>query len=440
MAANVGGPMTRGKQEMARKMRFAVIGTGGRSEMFWNALAKDAAITRHNKLVALMDPNVKRMNFVNRKLGMKLPHYRPHQFEEMLKKEKLDAIVVTTRDSVHDQYIVRGLEAGLKVVSEKPMTTDEHKCQRILDAMRGREKNLVVTFNYRYAPHVSKVKELVMKGAIGELTMVQFDWYLDITHGADYYRRWHRQKTNSGSLWVHKSTHHFDLVNWIAGGHPELVYAQGTKRFYRPETFPPRERCLTCDARKKCKFHLELKSPKHKGLYLDAETEDGYFRDRCVFSPDIDIWDTRAATVTYDDGMLLSYSLNNYAPFEGYRLGLVGTEGRIELNVHEHSYISGAGGKLSRNKGVDTVSLRHYPLFKPGRDVAYPQPQGSHGGGDVRLLADCFLPHKKKDPLRTAAGGVDGAYSILIGIAARRSIEWGRAVRLDELVNFEATD
>jgi hypothetical protein len=134
--------------------------------------------------------------------------------------------------------------------------------------------------------------------------------------------------------------------------------------------------------------------------------------------------------------MLLSYSLYNYAPFEGYRLGLVGTKGRIELTTYEHAYISGADGKLSRDRGVKGASLRLFPLFEPGRDVEYPQPKGGHGGGDVRLLADCFLPRKRKDPLRTAAGGVDGAYSILIGVAARRSSEWGRPVRLDELVRL----
>jgi predicted dehydrogenase len=323
------------------------------------------------------------------------------------------------------------------VVTEKPMTTDEHKCQRILDAVRGREDRLVVTFNYRYAPHVTKAKELVQSGILGEVTLVDFRWMLDITHGADYYRRWHRQKVNSGSLWVHKATHHFDLVNWLSAGRPELVYAQGAKRFYRPETFPARERCRTCDAKGKCRFHLDLADGGGlQGLYLDAEREDGYFRDRCVFSPDIDIWDTRAAVVRYDDGMLLSYSLYNYAPYEGYRLAVSGTKGRLELNVDEHAYVSAAGGKLSRDQGVKGVSLRVYPLFAPGYDVSYPQPKGGHGGGDVRLLADCFLPRKRKDPLGTAAGYLDGAYSILIGVAARRSIEWNRPVRLDELVRL----
>jgi len=421
---------------MARKKRFAVIGTGGRSGMFWNALVKDKEIRKHNRLVALMDSNAKRMDFVEGAAGRKLPKYKPHQFDLMVRKEKVDGIVVTTRDSVHDLYIVKGLKKGLKVVTEKPMTTDEHKCQRILDALKGREKNLVVTFNYRYAPHNTRVKELIREGAIGEVTMVELQWYLDVTHGADYYRRWHRQKTNSGSLWVHKATHHFDLVNWWTGSVPEKVYALGTRRFYRPETFEPRERCLTCDAKKKCPFFLDIgKKEGLQKMYLEAEAEDGYFRDRCVFSADVDIWDTRAATVQYSNGMILSYSLNNYAPFEGYRLGVVGTGGRIDLFVHEHAYVN-AGGKRELEGAAKGLMLRVCPQFKKPYEPRIKKASGGHGGGDVRLLADCFLPRRKKDPLKTAAGGVDGARSILVGVAARRSIEWGRPVRIDELVSF----
>ncbi len=405
--------------------------------MFWRALGEDPRIKRHNKLVALLEPNRTRADYVNSQLGAALPIYQPHQFERMVKREKLDAVVVTARDSLHDLYIVKGLEAGLKVVTEKPMTTDEHKCQRILDAMRGREDRLVVTFNYRYAPHNTRAREILKKGVIGEITLVEFQWFLDVTHGADYYRRWHRQKVNSGSLWVHKATHHFDLVNWWTGAHPQLVFALGAKRFYRPETFPPRERCHTCDAAERCRFHWDLAaSGRHKALYLDAEHEDGYLRDRCVFSPDIDIWDTRAATVRYANGMIMSYSLNNYAPFEGYRVGFVGTKGRLDLFVHEHAYVSATGGKLALEGGAKHVNMRAFPLFEKPYDVEIEKGKGGHGGGDERLLDDCFLPRRKADPLGRAAGGLDGARSILVGIAARRSIEWGRPVRIDELVRF----
>lgn len=61
---------------------------------------------------------------------------------------------------------------------------------------------------------------------------MHFEWLLNTEHGADYFRRWHRDKRNSGGLLVHKSTHHFDLVNFWLNSEPETVYAQGDLRFY----------------------------------------------------------------------------------------------------------------------------------------------------------------------------------------------------------------
>jgi predicted dehydrogenase len=422
---------------MQNRIRYAVIGSGHRAEVFWKALTGDPEIRKRNELAALLDTNPARMEFVRRETGMaSLPGYSPDGFDRMVREQSLDGIIVTCPDYLHAGYIIRGLKAGLRVISEKPMTTDAESCRRILRAARGREKKLTVTFNYRYTPFNTRIKELVQAGAIGEVTLVELNWFLDITHGADYYRRWHRNKVNSGSLWVHKATHHFDLVNWWTGARPETVFALGRKRFYRPETFPARSRCLTCGV-KKCLFRLDLKSSRHlKGLYLDAEKIDGYFRDRCVFSPEIDIWDTRSATVSYTNGMMMSYSLYNYAPYEGFRVALSGTRGRLEMEVTEHSYISGAKGKLSVQAGVKGIDIRLYPLFGKCREIPFERPKGGHGGGDSRLLRDVFLKHDGKDPFHTAAGPLDGAYSLLTGVAARRSIETDAPVRIDELIKL----
>ena len=55
---------------------------------------------------------------------------------------------------------------------------------------------------------------------------------LDTKHGADYFRRWHRDKAHSGGLLVHKASHHFDLVNWWIQSAPTRVFASGGLRFY----------------------------------------------------------------------------------------------------------------------------------------------------------------------------------------------------------------
>ncbi len=419
-------------------MRYAIIGTGARSAMFYNALSYIKEIKDEHELVALLDLNPKRMEYVKKKTGKNLATYLPHQFEEMIEKEKIGGIIVTTKDSTHDEYIIKGLKRGLRVITEKPLTTDEKKCQAILETIEetGNDQ-LIVTFNYRYSPYRSRVKELIQAGTIGRVTMVEFQWYLDTTHGADYYRRWHRNKENSGSLLVHKSTHHFDLVNWWIDSYPEQVVAMGRKNFYRPETFPYRLRCRTCDLAEECKFRLDLsESQELTGLYLEAEGEDGYFRDACVFSPEIDIWDTRTVMASYNNGVLLSYSLNNYAPYEGYRVSFVGTRGRIEQDVIEASYISGHDGKIERRTEKHQVRLEVFPLFNESYTVDVEVGEGEHGGGDLLLLKDIFLDRKEADPLRRKAGALDGALSILTGIASRRSIEEGRIINVKELMDF----
>ena len=155
---------------------------------------------------------------------------------------------------------------------------------------------------------------MLRSGAIGQITSVDFAWMLDTRHGADYFRRWHRNRAVSGSLLVHKATHHFDLVNWWLGARPVEVFAQGRRAFYTPQTADEQfglhgrgERCRGCTCAGKCPFFLDLAGvPKLKQMYLDCEHADGYFRDRCVFSDQIDIWDTMSLSVRYDSGALMA--------------------------------------------------------------------------------------------------------------------------------------
>ena len=220
------------------KKRYAIIGTGSRYRMFADALTTTFA--EHNELVAFCDSNPGRMAVANERLkeehGVEpVATYSPSDFDKMIEEQRIDAVVVTTVDRTHHNYLIRAMELGCDAITEKPMTTDCPKCQAVLDAVERTGKDLRVTFNYRYAPRNSKVKELLMEGVIGEVKSVHFEWLLDTKHGADYFRRWHRDKRNSGGLMVHKSTHHFDLVNWWLDAQPETVYADGGLVFYGRE-------------------------------------------------------------------------------------------------------------------------------------------------------------------------------------------------------------
>ena len=120
---------------------------------------------------------------------------------------------------------------------------------------------------------------------------VHFEWLLDTVHGADYFRRWHRQKENSGGLMVHKSGHHFDLVNWWLDATPESVAGMGRLAFYGAENGKRHgwardyERARGAPAASDDPFAIDLEADETlKSIYADAEKEDGYHRDMNVSS------------------------------------------------------------------------------------------------------------------------------------------------------------
>jgi predicted dehydrogenase len=321
------------------------------------------------------------------------------------------------------------------------MTVDEEKCQQIIDVIKETGKQLRVTFNYRYAPHNSKVRELILDDAIGQVFSVHFEWLLNTEHGADYFRRWHRDKRNSGGLLVHKSTHHFDLVNFWLGTEPDTVYALGGLNFYGRENAEKRgetkfyQRAYGSEIAKNDPFALHMENNEQlRSLYLDAEKEDGYQRDQSVFGDGINIEDTLAVLVQYKSKAVMTYSLNAYMPWEGYRVVFNGSKGRLEVNVVEKSYVN-AGGAKSDEGALKGKQLKVFPMFAEPYLVDVEEGVGGHGGGDRVMLNDIFgVP--AEDRLKRASSHVDGAKSILTGIAGNISLRTGLPVRVKELVQF----
>jgi predicted dehydrogenase len=410
--------------------------------MYSTALVEQFADTC--KLGALCDTNEGRLELRAewaRERGVEVPVYKDNQIDRMVAETKPDIVIVTTKDSAHDDYICRAMEAGCDVMTEKPMTTDAQKCQRIIDTQKKTGRTCTVTFNYRYAPPRTQVKDLLMSGVIGNIVSVDFHWLLDTRHGADYFRRWHRNKRNSGGLMVHKATHHFDLVNWWLSTVPETVYATGTCNFYCPETAARYglthcgERCLECTEADKCPFYLDLRAyPRLKHAYLEQEQYDKYFRDRCVFGTDIDIEDTIHVIVNYRNGVMLSYSLHAFMPWEGYVVAFNGSKGRLEHICQETVYFSG-DGSVPGELVPEGTKLKVYPHFERGYEVEVWQSKGGHGGGDPILLGDLFYPNPSKDKYMRTADHRAGAWSILTGIAANHSIASGQPTQIQDLVH-----
>ena len=427
---------------MAKK-RFAQVGTGGRARFFYQAVASTYKET--SELVAFCDVNQTRMDYANSYLESvgipKVPTYKHYEFDKMIEETKPDCIIVTSVDRTHDEYIIRAMELGCDVITEKPMTIDEKRAQAIIDTQKRTGRDVRVSFNYRYAPHNTKVRELIMDDVLGDIFSVHFEWFLNTSHGADYYRRWHRNKENSGGLLVHKSTHHFDLVNFWLGTQPDTVFAMGSLNFYGRTNAERRGvkdfyyRCHGSEIAKKDPFYLDMAaSPQMTALYLNAEHEDGYIRDKSVFSEEISIEDTMGVMVRYKNNAIMTYSLNSYIPKEGFRVVFNGSKGRMELDVLEQSYVN-AGGDKALEGATKHEKITIFPMFDSPYEVPIERSEGGHGGGDPILLNDIFGT-PTEDKFHRAANQVDGAMSILTGVAANKSIASGMPVKIDSLVKF----
>jgi len=390
------------------------------------------------EIVGLCDANAGRLEHRMgwaRGAGLDARGYDADHFDTMLDECRPDCVIVATPDWTHDAFICSAIEHGCAVITEKPLSIDAERCRRILRTQRDTGRSCRVTFNYRYSPPRSQVKQLLQSGVIGDIHSAEFSWLLDTTHGADYFRRWHRRREYSGGLLVHKATHHFDLVNWWLDSVPERVQAQASRRFYTPERAREYglqnrgERCLDCADADRCPFFLDLRARKElDAIYRRHEAHDGYHRDQCVFSGDIDIFDSMSVGVRYASGVLLTYSLTAFSPWEGYAIAFNGSRGRLE-----HRMVESTGGDVPGSGATHDTTIRVLPHFEPGYDVAIERGEGMHGGGDARLLADLFSSGPAEDPLGRAADHRAGAWSVLTGVAANTSIDSGQAVQVAAL-------
>jgi predicted dehydrogenase len=429
------------------KKRYAIVGLGARARMFTGAIAGN--FCDKAELVGLCDISPTRIAWHNNLLREQHNHapvagYDAADFERMIVEQDVDVVIVTTMDALHHEYIIRAMRAGCDVIVEKPLTIDAEKARAIRDVMRETGRDLRVTFNVRYQPLSTKVRELIATGTIGKPHAVNFNYTLDTRHGADYFRRWHRDKANSGGLLVHKSTHHFDLANWLIDSIPSEVFAFGDTKFYGKEAANSRgenydyERYTGSTQAADDPFALRLDESEYtRTLYLEAEKESGYVRDKNVFGEGISSEDTMGVLARYENGAILNYSLIAYAPQEGYELYITGDKGRIEIRMQRPPHVL-EGNRQSEIEPEGTTTVRVLPMFREPYDVEIPRVEGGHGGGDTLMLQHLFdEANAAPDPLGRAASLRDGLASLALGVAANESIATGKPICVREMMAID---
>jgi predicted dehydrogenase len=406
----------------SRKRRVALIGTGHRGAGTWG---RELLATCGDwvEMVGLSDSNPLRLERARAAIGVEAPVFS--SLGAMIAETGPDTLIVTTRDDTHAGYIIEALEAGVDVLAEKPMAITAATCRDILAAERRTGHRVDVAFNYRFSPLARKIKELLLSGVIGAVESVDFHWYLDVHHGADYFRRWHAFRRFSGSLFVHKATHHFDLLNWYLASDPEEVFARGSLRHYGSAGPYRSVRCRTCSYAATCAHYFDMsKDPWLELIYEGPSREDGYVRDACVYREEIDIFDTMTAAILYANGVQVSYSLNAFMPIEGFHLAFNGQRGRLEIRQFEK--------QAWPTPDYDEILLAL--SFGKAERIRVERAPGGHFGGDPALQRMLFDP-EALDSLNQRAGARAGAMSVLLGLAAVESADGRRTVAVAPLLS-----
>ena len=432
---------------MSRR-RYVVCGVSGRAIGMWIKPIYNE-FKDHAELVGMLDSDPIRFKVCvdNVPEAAGVPTYMPDEFDKMIEETKPDAVFVVCKDCFHQLYIIKALEKDLDVITEKPMTTNWEDGIRVREAEKKSKGKVTCTFNYRYNPQHRLIRELVLAGRIGRVTHVDLNWYIDILHGSSYFHRWNRMRENSGSLSIHKASHHFDLVNWWIGSpDPQLVHAFGALNHYGPNgPFNPSKKdgrhCSDCAERRQCAYKARWETRATAAKIVDDHltnfdeskvlyTPSIYRPDMCMFDSEINIQDTIVADVKYANGVLLNYSANFSTPYEGYRLAINGTHGRIE--AEEWGGMGSTAFPCPR-KTDHYVDL--YPIFESRERIAVKPGVGGHGGGDSLIVEDVFMgedPDRKYDIL---AHSRDGLAAISIGDAVFKSITTGQIIDLTEVMS-----
>jgi predicted dehydrogenase len=395
--------------------RVAIIGCGLRMTAFVSALEKDFSDT--HQIVALFDIDAGKMAAFAKRCALKVSQYT--NFAELCAECQPDLALIGTVDVYHAEYVVACLDAGIEVICEKPLCINREQCAEIIAAQERNPQVFAATsHNSRYRPVAQTLKKAIDDGIIGEVLSLEYRETLDLVHGKSYFRRWNSRRALSNGLQLHKSTHHFDKMNFLLGTKAKEVTANGALIAYGANAKHEYsgENCHSCEHKEVCPDYFEY----DKELF----DSDLYTPDLCIWSEDIDIEDSFAASIVFENGVFASYSLCAHASYEGEVIHVQGTKGRL---VATQLVYRSDPKDVHNQKAVSEESLKVYRFGSAvPEDIEIQRLSGSHGGADKMLFAELFaLPPAPGLPTLQ-----DGINAVLTGTAIVESMQQGCKIQV----------
>ena len=318
---------------------------------------------------------------------------------DMLNKEELDGVFIGTRCSLHTDLACMVLARDIPLFLEKPVCISEEQYERLRTAAEGKTHRAVVSFPLRLSPIVAEVKRIVDSGLLGRITMVQA--INNVPYGSVYYHSWYRDAAETGGLFLQKTTHDIDYINYLTGNRPAAAFAQ-TAKLHFTGSKPAGLHCPSC---------AEYRTCNESSYVVGNVQKEDVQGDACCFATDTGNEDEASVIFTCPDGALISYnqvfSVKKSAARRGCRL--VGTKASVEFDFYT--------GVIREDRYFTPQVVEHTFHF----------PDGAHFGGDEQLALEFMALMNGQAPTADLAGGLASAAACL---AARRSAETNAQVAI----------
>ncbi|KMM38312.1 Gfo/Idh/MocA family protein [Guptibacillus hwajinpoensis] len=380
-----------------KQVRIGLIGIGLRSSIakYWHQPDGESVV------VAAADLSISRLKAFQEDINKET--YITTDYKELLERQDVDAVVITTPDHLHEEHAIAAFRAGKHVYCEKPLAISVDGCDRILDEWEKSEKHLMIGFNMRYMNMFRTMKGIVDSGVIGDIKAVWVRHFVGLG-GEYYYHDWHANSSNTNSLLLQKGSHDLDIIHWITGSYTKKVSAFGSLDFFGGEK-DNNLTCPTCDQKQDC---------------TEFSTTP---LNQCAFRNEVDVEDNNMVIMELEGGIKASYLQCHFTPDYQRNYTFIGTKGRIEN---------------SEPDGKVYVKTRKSNTWHEYADQTYDikTTEGSHGGADPVICQDFVnLVLHNKQPLTTPYAG---RMSVAVGCAASESIRaGGKVVQVTQRVGSE---
>lgn len=415
--------------QVNRQITVVVVGAGSRGNTYARYSQKfpDAV-----KIVGVSDINPERKAAFAKLYNIPEEH-QFGDFHEILAVPKFaDAMVISTPDDLHYEPCMKALELGYDVLLEKPAAQTEKECRDILAQSKKYNRIVAVCHVLRYSPYFIAVREMLRRGAIGDIVSMQHMEPIQYAHMAHSYVRgnWRDSKQTTPII-LAKSCHDLDIIRWLIDKPCESIVADGDLYLFKPEMAPEGApmRCTdgcpheaTCPysaidvyVRRKAHLHVfDLKDRRDENEIMEKLRTTGY--GRCVYHCDNDQPDHYVASMRFDGGLTAAFSMEAFTPRGGRRTRIFGTTGMLDGDQESFTITDFRTGKTQKwNRKVDEI----------------PEYKGSgHGGGDHALMRDFVEAVAWQQSERLTSTIEASIESHVMGFAAETSRKNGKKVKI----------